>query len=384
MEPSPVAVCDFYRGDRDSISPPPKLDLSDSDDVTDPIGKSLEVKDNDELGSCSSSSVSRALHPKGRMLFEGVFPPGFDEMEELRVFDESKHLQLEEPFATHDLKSLGYDDSEEHGLSTSFAISDIMRLLSDEGVDCARAEIDRVKPTARSTDRFARVIRGATFRSKFLRDLVHSTKLTNFLSEVVGTPLVPHVMECQNAHLNLPPLKVDYSKPVDKWHHDTTDIVLVIFLTPEDKYTGGKFEYIVDPVDQAKKLIKSGNIPKHKLRQLEHQSPGFGVIQQGWRVMHRASPVLSGNDRITLVLSYYPSIPPTREGCQKLSNTWNGPTVDPEVMVLADWARFRAWRAARMFEVWTDMKDEAILAAFWKLVDFVKTCPYTEDRELIR
>jgi hypothetical protein len=85
----------------------------------------------------------------------------------------------------------------------------------------------------RSTARIPRVLRGGTFRSRFLHGLCHAPELTNFVSQVAGCALVPHPMELMNGHVNFKP-QID-GVAVDKWHFDTTPFVLVLFCTPPEE-----------------------------------------------------------------------------------------------------------------------------------------------------
>ena len=129
-------------------------------------------------------------------------------------FEESKHLNLVPPSRTVQLSQLGYTPEHVASLATGFAQTNAFSVLSPEGSRVLAAEIARLEPLAVSSARIPRVLRGASFRSRFVRGLCQSAALTALASTIAGTELVPHPMEIMNGHVNLSPL--DRAKGVDR------------------------------------------------------------------------------------------------------------------------------------------------------------------------
>eukprot|EP00041_Stephanoeca_diplocostata_P022656 m.542788 g.542788 ORF g.542788 m.542788 type:complete len:190 (-) comp22121_c0_seq1:3510-4079(-) len=120
-------------------------------------------------------------------------------------FDAQVHLQLEKPTRRVILQDLGYSDDHCEKLSTTFAQTNCFRVLSTKGMEALAAEIDRIEDYACESARIPRVLRGGTFRSRFISDLCKSPDLTAFVSVIAGTELIPHPMEIMNGHINLAP-----------------------------------------------------------------------------------------------------------------------------------------------------------------------------------
>ena len=283
-------------------------------------------------------------------------------------FDPLKHLALQRPariVRLADFASAAYAPDAED-LATDFAQTSLFNVLSPEGLALLSAEIDRLQEHAVSSPRIPRVLRGTTLRSRFLRDFCHSPELAAFVSDLAGTELIAHPMEIMNGHVNLAPR--DASKAVDRWHHDTTPFVMVLFVTPHWKYEGGEFEFFLGTKEEAEVLLlgngngegegdkgPTGELPPERCRTVGPQVAGSAVFQQGSEVYHRARGVVTRSDssrgnRTTFVQSFVATNALAREACTRLSDTYNG--VDPLEVLLPDWARYRCWRALRLCDHW--------------------------------
>lgn len=172
------------------------------------------------------------------------------------------------------------------------------------------------------------------------------------MSELAGCELEPHPMTIMHAHVNLAPLEgmteweaSEKIENVDQWHYDTTPFVLVIFVTPPELYTGGKFEFFQGTIQEAQAFLREdGAFPEGRVRTAGVQSAGTGIFQQGSQVMHRATGVRPGQTRTTMVLSYAPIKAGIKEAATQLASTYN--EVDPLPVLFAEWAIFRLWVAA--------------------------------------
>ena len=303
-------------------------------------------------------------------------------------FEESKHLNLVPPSRTVQLSQLGYTREHVASLATGFAQTNAFSVLSPEGSRVLAAEIARLEPLAVSSARIPRVLRGASFRSRFVRGLCQSAALTALASTIAGTELVPHPMEIMNGHVNLSPL--DRAKGVDRWHHDTTPFVLVLFATPPEEYEGGEFEFFNGTVAEAESILSAGRaLPPERCETAGRQHQGWAVFQQGSEVYHRARAVSRGA-RISFVQSYVATDALAREACTRLSDTYNG--VDPLHILIPDWGRYRCWRATRLVEHWlaheaagrrSDGNSSVVARIGRRLRDTAETLPYTADRRLL-
>ncbi|EDQ92913.1 uncharacterized protein MONBRDRAFT_30851 [Monosiga brevicollis MX1] len=264
-------------------------------------------------------------------------PDGFALIEDDIEFDPAVHLQLEMPEQIKSLTELGYSDEELTKLQmpSDVAVTSLYRVLSDEGLAAMRHVMKQLEAHAVVSPRIPCVLRGSP--------------------------------------------KVAPEKPVDRWHFDTTPLVMVLFLTDPDEYEGGHFEYFDGTIYEAQRLIKeTGSLPEDRIRRLGRQKAGYGVFQQGPAVMHRASAVTSGPERITFVQSYVSTDPLAFGGCNHLAESYNGKCedaslqishaqpsacltprhpwyrdfrlnltgVDPLNVFMPDWVRFRSWVAS--------------------------------------
>ncbi|KAG1700623.1 hypothetical protein GQR58_005310 [Nymphon striatum] len=98
----------------------------------------------------------------------------------------------------------------------------IARSTPDEGAECMLKVARLLEPYVKSNARISRNVRGGAYQSKFLRDLCHSKELTETVSKICGTDLLPHTIPHQLGHLNYNPKEV--GENVDKWHVDTLRI----------------------------------------------------------------------------------------------------------------------------------------------------------------
>lgn len=248
------------------------------------------------------------------------------------------------------LKDLGYDDAHIASMPTTFAQSSSFSVLAAAGIQRLREELVRLQPYIQSSPRIPSVLRGVAYRSRYIRSLCTSPTLTRYLSKIAGCALVPHPMGIMHGHTNLLPQGERRGESVDKWHRDTVTFVLIIFISPEDKYQGGKFEFFKGTVSEAETILQAGlPLPAERVCNIGGQQPGFGVFQQGWQVYHRAQAVTpQSEERTTFVLSFVPADvrPYGPEACVRLSQTYN--EIDPLHVLMPDWVRFRCWRAQRL------------------------------------
>ena len=217
------------------------------------------------------------------------------------VFDPANHLSLGQPENTITLSDLGYAE-QPPGVPSPIAATTCFRVLSDEGVEALHHVCKQLEAFATSNPRIARNVRGGVYRSTFLRDLAMSEDVSQHLSELLQTPLVPHGMPHQLAHLNFAPLVP--GENVDKWHWDTLQVDYVMFVTDPNSVEGGEFQYYNGTRDEISGLRARGeSVPVEKIIAPAMPGAGYAVLMQGDHVVHQAKGIREG-ERITLVNGY--------------------------------------------------------------------------------
>ncbi len=270
--------------------------------------------------------------------FPDVQPQGFPVLENEPVFDPAKHLQIEMPETIISLKEFGYSDSDIAECPCDFGITNVFRILSDEGAKCMLEVAHLLEPYVSSNARIARNVRGGVYQSKFLRDLCQSDELTAAVSKICGTHLLPHTIPHQLGHMNYNPKEV--GENVDKWHFDTLRIDFVMFVTDPNSVEGGEFEYYLGTKHEVAELKKAGKpLNPDKIKAPVMPGPGYAVLQQGNMVVHRAKGLTQPGERITMVNGYVPrdvSFPDYTRFDQLY-------LVDPPHMAASEYSRHVSW-----------------------------------------
>jgi len=238
-----------------------------------------------------------------------LMPEGFTPLASEPVFDPAIHLALEAPGEIVSLAAFGYSADEIAACPSDFAVTDIFRVLSDEGAACLYEVCKQLEAFVASNPRIERCTRGGVYRSRFLRDLCLSPDVTQFLSDITGVDLMPHTIPHQLGHLNYAP-KESVGANVDKWHVDTLRFDYVMFVTDPKKNEGGAFQYFHGTKDEMAALRKAGQpLPVEKVKAPTMPGPGYAVMQQGNMVVHQAKGLTKPGERITMVNGYIPADP---------------------------------------------------------------------------
>ncbi len=255
------------------------------------------------------------------------------------VFNPSVHLALELPENTLTLADLGYKTSSFDVLPvTDIAATSCFRVLSNEGAEALYYVCKQLEQFTTSNARIARNVRGGVYRSAFLRDLALSPDITAHMSSLLGTPLAPHGMPHQLAHLNYQPLTP--GENVDKWHFDTLQVDYVMFVTDPKSVEGGEFQYFNGTKEELAALKTQGNpVPPDRIISPNMPGPGYAVLMQGDQVVHQAKGI-NGGERITMV-NGYTYLDANARDYSALGQLVNA---DPELTVAAEYARHMALR----------------------------------------
>ncbi|MEM1332563.1 MAG: hypothetical protein AAGG08_03810 [Actinomycetota bacterium] len=293
--------------------------------------------------------------------FPEVSPPGFEWLDDEVTFEADRHLALEAPAEIVMLADLGYDEDEIATKATPVAASSPFRVLSDERaailLDTARRLEEFVRP---ASDRIERVVRGGCYRSRWLRDLCLSSEVSEHLSAIYGIPVAPHAMPHHLGHLNYSPTSIGTA--IDKWHHDTLPLDIVIAVTDPALVDGGRFDWFRGTRHEAAELAAQGlTPPAERVVTPEFGGPGWGIALHGDMVVHRAAPLASMCERISMVNGYV-ALDTSRD---EQSRTADLIGVDDDVALYSEWARFAAWRSADRLRSlidemsWTDDPEHA-------------------------
>ncbi len=227
----------------------------------------------------------------------------FDQIDDDVDFDPGKHLALTMPDSTLSLTELGYGQEIQGSTPSTIAASTCFRVLSEEGVLALQHVCRQLKAFSSSNPRIECNTRGGVYRSRFLRDLSVSPLVTEHLSKIMQTPLYPHAMGHQLAHLNYAPETVGTN--VDKWHYDTLQVDYVMFVTDPKSVKGGKFQYFTGTRDEFAAIKSAGGVvPKERILSPEMPGPGYAIVMQGNYVVHQATALQEAAERITLVNGY--------------------------------------------------------------------------------
>ncbi len=336
--------------------------------------------------------------------------PGFTEDEQ--TWCDDKHLSLDQPRVIKHLDlDMKNDPEYVSRLATNYGCCSSFRVLSDDGIKMMDHAVQSIEKHAVCSPRIPKVLRGGAFRSKFLNGMGHSPAVLRQVSQLTGCEMVYHPMKIQQLHINFKPNDdpnevAGSKKNVDRWHCDTTPFVLIVFATDPDEYTGGELQYFQGTREEGVALLSSGaGLPADRVLNVGRQERGYGVLMQGWRVFHQVTAVLTGDERTTLVYSFQPRNVLALEACTHLSQTYN--KVDPLHIFMPDWARYRAWKVVRRYELCAEHLpvdvtllhgaalldgadtaqvtelSAAVSASCTLLAHIVDTLAYTDDREVL-
>jgi len=227
------------------------------------------------------------------------------------------------------------------------AVAGPFRLLSEEGVAAARSVALSLRDSSLTSDRTAKYLPGGVYRSRFLRDLCNCEEIADFLSDVAECELLPHSMPSQQLYINYAPDEL--TKAVDTWHVDSIGFDYVLLLSDPRTFAGGQFQFFRGTTLEAARLLgtdsdgltdaTSRDLPSHRVVTAAFPAAGYALFQQGNMVVHRATPLTSRAERITMV-----------PGLVARDVRWADPTKDAvadwgEPGIVAEFARHKAWLA---------------------------------------
>lgn len=277
--------------------------------------------------------------------FPEKLPAGFQWFEDEPVFDPAVHLALEMPDSITHLQEFGYSDEEVSRKATDVAVSSPFRVLSGEGAEVLLHVARTLRQHAISCERIENMVRGGCYRSKFLRDLCIDPSLTELMCKIYQTDVAPHTMPLHLGHMNFSP--DDLSRAVDKWHHDTLPLDIVMMVSDPATLDGGQFEYFVGTKTEMEALAKEGKTPPQDRVIAPHfAGPGYAIALHGNMVVHRGGPLNKPGERISMVNGYVA----TDTSLDDQHRHADLKLVDPPEALFAEWGRHAAWRGKTRLE----------------------------------
>jgi hypothetical protein len=270
-------------------------------------------------------------------------PPGYAPLKNDVPWDPG-YLELVPPERVFMLDEFGPDAAGPTALSP-VAITTPLRFLSDEGIRVMHALCSELEGFAGANNRIAKCARGGVYRSAFLRGMSADPDLLEFLGGLVQAPIEPHPVGHHAMHVNYAPDEL--GKNVDQWHCDVVSFDYVLMVSDPRPLKGGRFEYFLGPVEEGRDLLLGGaGLPPERVVSLEFPGQGWAVLQQGHRVLHRATRLEERGERITAVASFYTPDP-------KIPDPADLPTLraaDGNDIALVEWSRYASVVAARRLQ----------------------------------
>ena len=180
-------------------------------------------------------------------------------------------------------------------------------------------------------NRLGSYVRGAGYRSKFIKDFCDSPELAVHLSEMASTKLARHSVPAVACGVNYAP--EDITKAVDTWHTDSVAFDIVMMLSDPATFSGGEFQYFEGTKMEGQSLLgiageegKDAELPRGRITTIAFPAAGYGFMQQGNMIFHRATRLQQKAERITMVPSFVVVPPHAVDGTNSVNMAgWDDP-----------------------------------------------------------
>lgn len=317
-----------------------------------------------------------------------VFPnkdpsPHFKLRHEDVKFDASKHLCFEDPeyVVNMNFERIPFD-SWKTNKTEELAFTSPFRILTDEGIQEIKKIIKSYENDPyinQSNDRHPLCMRGLSRVSTFIRDLNRCSIIDDRLSIFAHDPVCAHGMTFNYSQINVG--KIGSDRPVDMWHVDSVDYVLVIILSDMEGAEGGELQVATQNRDSALNILrKKGRLDNTECMTVKYPGAGYAIFMQGSKILHHVTAVKSAKEpRMSLVNSYMtrnvfkPDMTRYRLFQESDSKDISG----------LDFARQKAWRVGGMMKYIVEevnYGDEfAYLSAIEKAIEEL-----TDAREILK
>lgn len=282
-------------------------------------------------------------------------PPSYIKLGKEPVFEASKHLALGPVEKITTLGELGYSEVEVKACPSDFGVSTAFRILSREGVAamheiCNAMYENRNVSIGTGLNRLGSYVRGAGYRSQFIKDFCDNPELSDYLSNMAGVSLARHSIPAVACGVNYAPK--DIRKAVDTWHVDSVAFDVVMMVSDPQLLEGGEFQYFHGTKMEGQRLLgiegEEGldtELPQERTITVPFPAAGYGFMQQGNMIFHRACRLKQKAERITMVPSFVVT-PSTADDATNSVNMlgWDDPGLPAEL------TRHEAWRASARLE----------------------------------
>ncbi|MEP4148672.1 MAG: hypothetical protein ABJL54_15755 [Halioglobus sp.] len=291
--------------------------------------------------------------------FPGEIPAGYLPLIDEPEFDPGRHLALEPPQSISSLEELGYSAESVAQCPSAFGVSAAFRILSDEGLSvmediCSQIYFNRNDSGGTGKTRLGSFARGAGYRSCFIRDFCDSVDLAEHLSRIAGVQLGRHSVPAVACGINYAP--EDIAQAVDTWHVDSVAFDVVMMISDPSVIKGGEFQVFQGTKDEGRSLLgirgeegRDSELPADRVKTITFPAAGYGFLQQGNMIFHRACRLLEKAERVTMI----PSFEVLPASCEDATNSinmleWTDPGLEAEL------ARREIWRTAARLNVLLD------------------------------
>lgn len=278
---------------------------------------------------------------KTTLPFPADKPEAYVRLRDEPRFDAGRHLALGAPARAVSLADLGYDAPTIAARPSRLGLTSAFRIFSDEGVAVMRAlarrmESNRNADAATGANRLGAYIRGAGYRSQFVRDFCECPQLIEHLSALAGADLARHSVPAVACGINYAP--DDVSRAIDTWHVDSVSFDAVILLTDPAAFCGGEFQYFRGTQAEGEAILGGSGVrgstrelPAERVETMDFPAAGYGFLQQGDMVFHRACRLRARAERTTLLPSFVAlGAPPDRTNVDSLRR-WADPGLPTEL-----------------------------------------------------
>ncbi|NNC35870.1 MAG: hypothetical protein EX271_11425 [Acidimicrobiales bacterium] len=211
---------------------------------------------------------------------------------------------------------------------------------------CLRMYDNRNISVGTGVNRLGSYIRGAGYRSKFIKDFCDSPELAEHLSAITGVKLARHSVPAVACGVNYAP--EDIRNAVDTWHTDSVAFDVVMMLSDPSQIKGGEFQYFHGTKEEGQELLgitgeegKDVELPVDRVITVPFPAAGYGFLQQGNMIFHRACRLTKKAERMTMIPSFVVT-PETADDATNSINMagWDDPGITAEL------TRHEAWRAS--------------------------------------
>jgi hypothetical protein len=169
--------------------------------------------------------------------------------------------------------------------------------------------------------------------------MTYDPSLLRFMSELARAELLPHPATHHGVHVNFAPDDVELT--VDQWHTDSTSFDYVLAASDPAAVPGGRFVYFRGSVEEGRAILDRGEeLPADRLVMPELPGPGWAILQQGHRILHRTTRLDAPARLATLIVSFltlHPALADPTEA--RLRNLRLG---DGDAIGLVEGARYAA------------------------------------------